>query len=359
VTHDWFGRWLGKPFVHPLYDYLAVGGGLSLILGWLAWRGTLSLTASEPYLIYAFLFCNSAHFAASTVRLYTKPGSFETWPRLTRLVPIVALALILLAVAFGQRVGWYVTNLYLAWSPFHYAAQTYGLAAIYALHSGVPLGASQQRYLKAASLLPFLQYLIAGVPQQIGLGWFVSAADLVASPNWALAIRGTSLLLAVAAFLAPVGLYFLPREAKKGFVPILVPLLLWSNAAWWVLFSAQAFALASISHAVQYLTIVLVLHHRTAAKGSLAGGSLVPLVKFYAGCLALGYALFHCLPYAYLQMGFGYVESVLMVVAAINIHHFIVDAYIWKVRSDPQQRRLLEPRTGKLPAAPGAPAAAA
>ena len=30
--------------------------------------------------------------------------------------------------------------------------------------------------------------------------------------------------------------------------------------------------------------------------------------------------------------GFGMAESMLLVVATINIHHFIVDAFIWKLR---------------------------
>ena len=52
-------------------------------------------------------------------------------------------------------------------------------------------------------------------------------------------------------------------------------------------------------------------------------------------CVVLAYALFNCLPQAYVLAGFGLAESMLLVTAAINIHHFIVDAYIWRLgRSD-------------------------
>ena len=36
--------------------------------------------------------------------------------------------------------------------------------------------------------------------------------------------------------------------------------------------------------------------------------------------------------------GFGWAQSVVLVIAAINVHHFIVDAYIWRLRRDPNYR---------------------
>jgi hypothetical protein len=38
------------------------------------------------------------------------------------------------------------------------------------------------------------------------------------------------------------------------------------------------------------------------------------------------------------------VESVLLVVAAINIHHFIVDAYIWRLKPGDRNRQIVEDR---------------
>ena len=41
-------------------------------------------------------------------------------------------------------------------------------------------------------------------------------------------------------------------------------------------------------------------------------------------------------------MGFGRVEAGFMVIAVINIHHFIVDAFIWRVRRDDRNRQIVE-----------------
>ncbi len=51
--------------------------------------------------------------------------------------------------------------------------------------------------------------------------------------------------------------------------------------------------------------------------------------------MTLGYLLFQCWPYFYVWAGFGLAESMLLGIAVINIHHFVVDAYIWKLRKDP------------------------
>jgi hypothetical protein len=77
---------------------------------------------------------------------------------------------------------------------------------------------------------------------------------------------------------------------------------------------------------------------------------------FYGASLALGYALFHALPRAFTLAGFGMVESMLLVIAAINVHHFIVDAYIWKLRPGDSNRRVVD--AGAAPPQP-VPAAVA
>ena len=64
--------------------------------------------------------------------------------------------------------------------------------------------------------------------------------------------------------------------------------------------------------------------------------------SYRGASLLLGYGLFNCLPQAYIWSGFGQVESVLLVVAAINLHHFIVDGYIWKLGRGDSNRRVVE-----------------
>ena len=81
-------------------------------------------------------------------------------------------------------------------------------------------------------------------------------------------------------------------------------------------------------------------------------------VWFYVTSLLLGYALFRILPWGFSLLGFGMVESMLLVIAAINVHHFIVDAYIWRLRPGDSNRRVVESTAPPAPTAAPAPAPA-
>ncbi len=106
-----------------------------------------------------------------------------------------------------------------------------------------------------------------------------------------------------------------------------------ANGVWWVVLDyLRAFFWATIFHGLQYLVIADIFHIRDqTALPENRRGPLYHAGRFYLLSLALGYGLFYCWPYAFVLTGFGLAESVLLVAAAINIHHFIVDARIWRL----------------------------
>ena len=97
---------MGRTFVHPAFDALVIGGGLSLLAAaWIAVDGTsagLIMAGSLPLFL---LFVNNAHFAASTVRLYRKPDAFRDLPFLTMAFPLVTLVVLTAAIALGRAAG--------------------------------------------------------------------------------------------------------------------------------------------------------------------------------------------------------------------------------------------------------------
>jgi hypothetical protein len=133
-------------------------------------------------------------------------------------------------------------------------------------------------------------------------------------------------------------------RSAGGPLPVISLLAILTNAAWFVLFPlVQGFVWVTVFHGVQYLAIAAVFHAREqmARPGNRHGAAWHAAV-YYGISLLLGYGLFHCWPEFYTLLGFGAAESVLMVVAAINIHHFIVDAYVWKLRPGDSNRRVVE-----------------
>ena len=183
---------------------------------------------------------------------------------------------------------------------------------------------------------------------EIGLHWIAPNAwlDLIPKEVMNLARR----IFGVASVLAPLILFVRVRVAGVGPMPLIVPLLLISNAIrWYVLTPLHAFLWATVFHGIQYLAIVTIFHvkEQLAQPGNQGTGSYHAL-RFYALSLALGYSLFCVLPEAYVLAGFGKVESLLLVTGAINIHHFVVDAFIWRLRKKDPNRRIVE---GNVPAA--------
>jgi len=338
---------VGRTFLSPLLDYLLIGGGLSLLTtGWLFWGGLgADGAASAWYLLFlrwlpiVLLVSNAAHFAASTVRLYAKPGALEQFPFLTRALPLAALLGLTLSVVFAPWIGRHVQALYLSWSPYHYAAQAYGLALLYCYRSGCSLQQAERRLLRAACLAPFLHNLIT--TPFAGLAWL--APEWVQQPGAAQARAAAGLVLGILSFLLPA--LWAVRVASAGkAVPVISLLAVLSNSAWWTLLDAlSAFVVATVFHGLQYLVIVTVFHVRDRiAEPDNRHGAFAHAAAFYAACLGLGYFLFQVLPYAYVPLGYGLPESMLLATAFINLHHFIVDAYIWSLR-DARNYRIVDP----------------
>lgn len=329
-------RLKGRLFVNAPFDYLLIGGGLSLIaVGAMLW---LDPAAVDPrWLVVMILCANSAHFAASTMRLYTKPGAFQQWPFLTMVLPLLSVVAVTVGVAWPEYVGWNLNALYLTWSPFHYAAQAFGLACMYHYRSGGSLDRVERNLVYATCMLPFLYALVdAATTSRTGLGWFLPRSVLISHPAVGMLFESASDALAVLIFAAPLVVAVRLARNGRNALPLISWLIILTNGIWWVVFRyLEAFAWATVFHGIQYLAIVMLFHakERTAMTGNRHGAAYHALV-FYGACLVLGYLIFNVWPYAYVGLGYGFAESMLTCAAVINIHHFVVDRYIWRVRRD-------------------------
>jgi hypothetical protein len=335
------GGLVGRAFVSPIYDFMIIGGGFSLVaMGFiLAARHQAGARLANDYTLPLILLCTSTHFAASTVRLYTKPGSFRTLPMMTMAFPAISLGVALVALQWPDLVGRHLFQLYLSWSPYHYAAQTFGLASMYTARAGVRLEPLERRLLHLTCMLPFAHSFLSA--SGAGLGWLLPPAFFVAHPAL-LVVRDALVLVAgVATFAVPVVLIAALARRKQHRLPHIVPCLLISNGVWWVVLTyQQAFFWATIFHGLQYLSIVIAFHLKDHPPAlGVKRAWLVPTLKFYGSCLVLAYLLFAVWPYFFTWLGFAYSESVLVCVAVINLHHFIVDRGIWQIRKDPGNRQ--------------------
>jgi hypothetical protein len=336
-------RLVGRTFVHPLFDYLLIGGGLSLIVIPLvfALSGGNSLVSLES-LPWLLLCSNSAHFAASTVRLYTKPGTREALPFLTMAVPLLTFGILSICFLFADQTGPLLQAVYLSWSPFHYAAQAYGLAVMYSYRSGCQLSPTHKNLLWWIAIIPFIRVLLQSSDKHF-LWWFLPNSTAIAISPWSLPLHAAAWILSGLAIVLPLVLYVRVWRSPSGAMPLISLLVVVANGIWFVVFTHyDGFVWATVFHGLQYLCIATIFHVKEQmGRDGNRRGAFYHTVWFYAVSLLLGYGLFNCWPQAYIWLGYGPAESVLLVIAVINIHHFIVDAYVWKLKPGDSNRRVV------------------
>lgn len=328
---------LGTMFVGPVFDYLLIGGLLSWVAGGILFFGGYNFPDDDPFLWWAILVSNWAHFGASTVRLYTRPDAIKNWPLLTLAFPVFAVVTVTAALMLGDPVGRYLFALYLVWSPYHYSRQAYGLSVMYAYRSGCALEATGKRLILWVCLVPFFWTLLH---PDGGMALVLPRSFYAAFP-----MRTTVMqTLTVLSLAGPVALLVRLRSRTGQTLPLISLVVIVSNAIWWTFFNYfNAFVWATVFHGLQYLAIVSIFHVKDQARrASDARGWFFHTATFYLTCLVLGWVLFFRWPQAYWLLGFPIVQSGLLVYAIINIHHFVVDAFIWKLRRDPNYQNVVE-----------------
>jgi tetratricopeptide (TPR) repeat protein len=349
---------------------------LDLIVGCGAWSAPLlllsyfSLASSARTWSVAFyvlaLFFNYPHYMATIYRAYHRAEDFQKYRIFT--VHLTALVVLTLLLShFWLRLLPWIFTIYLTWSPWHYSGQNYGLFMMFARRAGGDPGKAGRRALYGAFVVSYLilflgfhtgpstdpLFLSLGIPQvvsrweQIGLGAvFVGLSAfgltrLAHSTGWRKLIP--SLTLFSSQFL-----WFLLPAAISLIKGLEIPQNRYSSGV------------LAVMHSAQYLWITSYYARREAA-GEASGVAAEkarrnwrPLAYF--GILFVGgIALF--VPGPWLASGafhHDFAASFLIFTAMVNIHHFILDGAIWKLRDGRIASLLLNSRERFSDAAAGA-----
>jgi hypothetical protein len=282
-----------------------------------------------------------------------------------------ATAIVWAAFALGVHqpvVGSALLTLYLTWSPWHYSGQNYGIAMMFLRRRGVPITMRARRLLHASFAVSFALTAVAfhspqpdvayapgdyersiyrivplgaelGVPYEVVVQVVVPvllAAYLLCLGGGAIALRRAAPwrdLLPALVLAASQALWFtIPMLARYAGVLQGIEPLGTEQATY-------AFLWVAVAHSVQYVWITSYYARRTSPGASppryllqtlLAGALIwvVPSALFAPGLLG-------SVPF---DAGLG-----ALVAAAVNIHHFVLDGAIWKLRDGAIARVLLRP----------------
>ena len=292
-----------------------------------------------------------AHYGATLLRVYEDRDERRRY-YLFSLWATAAIAAAFTAGVWISAVGVVLVTIYLTWSPWHYTGQNYGIAVMMLRRGGVALADDDKRWLyasfilsyaivllvmhadvpttgsEAAGTLPLIRFQPVGIPAAIGstLVPLVGAAYVVSS-----CVAATRLVRMAGVRIASPALLLLLTQAlwfsvpfallHLGIHPVRVEALDWD-------FRSHYFLWIAAGHFFQYLWVTSYFAKRSEGSPSIGRWYLKVLA---AGCAAwvLPALLFGPIGIGALSMDLG---LALLVASAVNIHHFVLDGAIWKLR---------------------------
>ena len=334
----------------PALDLIVGCGAWSVPLLMLAYFSSAASTLSWSVAFYVLaLFFNYPHYMATIYRAYHREEDFQKYRIFTVHITLLVALTVVLSHLRMQVLPWIFT-VYLTASPWHYSGQNYGLFMMFARRAGAQPTNLARRALYAAFLI---SYAILFLNFHTG----PSADPLFVSLNIPAAVSGrVQVVLAIFFVLCSTyGLYRIVVQA--GFRRLIPSLTLFSTQCVWFLLptvlslverfqipqSRYSTGVLAVMHSAQYLWITSYYAKREAVTAN--GQTWRPLV--YAAILVVGgIALFIPGPWlSSLVFHFDFTRSFLLFTALINIHHFILDGAIWKLRDGRIAALLVNSRT--------------
>ncbi len=325
-------QWIYTPWL----DWLVGCGGWSAPLLLFAWLASSHARGWALGFYFLALIFNYPHFMATVYRAYHTREEFQKYRILTlHLTALLALTAILAHANF-RLVPW-VFTLYIFWSPWHYSGQNYGLLMMFVRRGGATVTNVERRMLRLAFISSYVMLLAS-----FNAG--PSNDPLILSLGLPLAVSVPLRVASGVLFFCLGGWVFAQWTMRTGWRAMTAPLtLLVTQFLWFVLPTAlelgyrtavpqtrYSSGILAVLHSSQYLWITSYYARREAVA---AGGAAWRMGKYFATLIAGGIALFICGPWIVsYTFHYDFTVSFLIFTALVNIHHFLLDGAIWKLR---------------------------
>jgi len=347
--------WIYKPWLDLLVGCGAWSAPLLLVSAWLSPSHTHAWVVGFYFLALLF---NYPHFMATIYRAYRTREQFEKYKIFTLHITLLLVVTGVLLHASYRLLPW-VFTLYIYWSPWHYAGQNYGLLKMFVNRGGGALTRSQGRWLRAAFVASYVM-LLASFETGGSSDPLILSLGLPAKFTIPLRIA----LGGAFAFCAWFSLHDL--IVQHGFRRMVAPLtLLLTQFLWFVLptlieiratipQTRYSSGILALLHSAQYIWITSYYHQRDARA---AGQPKWRFAGYFVTLVVGGIALFIPGPWLVSYIfRFDFTTSFLIFTALVNIHHFLLDGAIWKLRDSRVSSLLVAPTENAGAAPANAPA---
>jgi tetratricopeptide (TPR) repeat protein len=325
---------------NPWLDLIVGCGAWSLPLLLIAYAVLASSVRTWSVLFYALaIFFNYPHYMATIYRAYHRAEDCEKY----RIFTVHTTALVLITLVVSHFWVWllpWIFTIYLTWSPWHYSGQNYGLFMMFARRAGANPDKRTRGALYGGFIVSYLVLFLGFHTGPSTDPLFVSIGIPAIVSRWEQII-----LLAAFAVLSFYGLSRLTRET--GWRPLLPSFTLFSSQFLWFLLPAAISLLKhldipqsrysngvlAVMHSAQYLWITSYYARREATNDAEKTQRSWRPLAYFAALVAGGIALFIPGPWlASRAFHYDLTTSFLIFGALVNIHHFILDGAIWKLR---------------------------
>ncbi len=321
---------------HPWLDMIVGCGAWSAPLLLVSYLAVASSTLKWSIAFYALaLFFNYPHYMATVYRAYHRSEDFNKYRIFTVHITLLVLATAVVS-HFWFRALPLLFTLYLSWSPWHYSGQNYGIFMMFARRAGAKPTENVRQAIYAAFLLSYAILLL-------NFHTGASSDPLFLSLNIPGLVSSQLLMILGLAFVAcsTFGLSRLIAQVgwramvpaltlfSTQFVWFLLPTVLSLGEGFRVLQSRYSTGVLAVMHSAQYLWITSYYARREAKEQR---QNWRPLA-YFAVLVVGGIALFIPAPWiASHVFHFDFTRSFLIFTALVNLHHFILDGAIWKLR---------------------------
>lgn len=292
------------------------------------------------------LLSNYPHFMATVYRAYHTRDEFQKY----RTYTVHVALLLVLAGVFTHL--WYamlpwIFTLYIYWSPWHYTGQNFGLLMMFARRAGVSPTETERGALRLSFIASFILLMLSFNTGPSGDALILS---LGLPPRFTLPARA-----ALALFFVGVSAWALVSLARRSSLRAILPVvtLTVTQFLWFLLpvvielisgreipQTRYSSGLLAVLHSTQYLWITSYYQKKEARA---AGDSHWSYSGYLLTLIAGGIALFIPGPWIVSRIFHAdFAASFLTFTALVNIHHFILDGAIWKLRDSRIASMLLD-----------------
>jgi tetratricopeptide (TPR) repeat protein len=319
---------------------------------------------SAPLLIAGFYFANSyargwsvafyflallsnyPHFMATVYRAYHTRDEFAKYRLYTVHVALLLAAAGAVTHLWYELLPWIFT-LYICWSPWHYTGQNFGLLMMFARRAGVSPTEAERRALRLSFVA---SYVLLMLSFHTGASGDALILSMGLAAKFTLPTRA-----ALALFFLGASGWALASMARRSSLRTILPVLTLTVTQFlWFLLPAvielvsgreipqtrYSSGLLAVLHSTQYLWITSYYQKKEARA---AGDSNWSFWRYLVTLVAGGIALFIPGPWIVSRIFHAdFAASFLTFTALVNIHHFILDGAIWKLRDSRVASLLLD-----------------